>query len=142
MVKTTTDLTQLYALRDRLLELNQRAPQLIAPNTIADIRKKTARGRSPEGEKYDEYSRGYLSTRRAYGRPLKPVDLNLTGQTLQGLNLQGNVITVRAEDILKAYVHNFGIGKQPERRFLDVGPDTNETNEKILAKEISKIKIS
>lgn len=142
MVKTTIDLTQIYALRDRLLELNQRAPQLIAPNTIADIRKKTAKGRSPEGEKYDEYSPDYLGTRKRYGRPLKPVDLYLTGQTMQSLNLQGNTITVRAEDILKAYVHNFGIGKQPERRFLDIGPDTNEKNEKILAKEISKIRIS
>lgn len=141
MVNTVIDLRQVLSLRDHLFEVSSRSIQIIAPNSISDIRKKTAKGKGADNSRFDEYSQGYLSTRKRHGRSTRPADLFLTGHTIEGLDLRGNMITVRAEDAMKAYVHNFGIGNQPVRFFLGIGPDTNEKNEKILVREIQKIRI-
>ena len=51
------------------------------------IRRRTARGLDATGSPFADYSEGYRLAREEYGRPTSPVDLTVSGDMLNGLQV-------------------------------------------------------
>ena len=91
------------------------------------IVRRTGQGLDVNGQAFKAYSNKYAQRKAKTGRDSGKVDLTWSGRMLKALrtNQVGAtffVIGIYGEEGVRAAVHNYGIGKAPERQFIGASP--------------------
>lgn len=108
---------------------------------IQQITEKTQKGQMPDGGKFRPYSKRTKKDRAERGRQISFVDLTDTGRMFRSLTSKitkskGTLFFRRQEENKKAFFHDKGIGKMPQRPFFAIGRRDEDKIRKIFFKAI------
>jgi phage gpG-like protein len=108
---------------------------------IQQITDKTQKGQMPDGGKFRPYSKRTKKDRAKRGRQISFVDLTDTGRMFRSLTnkVTKNKATLffrRQEENKKAFFHDRGIGKMPQRPFFAIGRKDEDKIRSIFFKAI------
>ena len=108
---------------------------------IQQITDKTQKGQMPDGGKFRPYSKRAKKDRAKRGRQISFVDLTDTGRMFRSLTnkVTKNKATLffrRQEENKKAFFHDKGIGKMPQRPFFAIGRRDEDKIRSIFFKAI------
>ena len=93
---------------------------------IQQITEKTQKGKMPDGGRFRPYSKRTKKDRAKRGRQISFVDLTDSGRMFRSLTSKitrskGTLFFRRQEENKKAYFHDTGHGKMPQRPFFAIG---------------------
>lgn len=112
-------------------------------NDVKDrVLKRTATGKDYRNRKFPPYSPAYAARKGS-----SKVNLRLSGEMLNSIRVkvihpQKGEVRVRSKELI-ANIHNQGIGKQPQREFMDI-PETalqkivNEHHDDVIQKILGR----
>jgi len=108
---------------------------------IQQITEKTQKGQMPDGGRFRPYSKRAKKDRAKRGRQISFVDLTDTGRMFRSLTnkVTKNKATLffrRQEENKKAFFHDRGIGKMPQRPFFAIGRRDEDKIREIFNKAI------
>jgi len=108
---------------------------------IQQITEKTQKGQMPDGGRFRPYSKRTKKDRAKRGRQISFVDLTDTGRMFRSLTnkVTRNKATLffrRQEENKKAFFHDVGHGKMPQRPFFAIGRRDEDKIRKIFFRAI------
>lgn len=108
---------------------------------IQQITDKTQKGQMPDGGKFRPYSKRTKKDRAKRGRQISFVDLTDTGRMFRSLTSKitkskGILFFRRQEENKKAFFHDKGIGRLPQRPFFAIGRKDEDKIRSIFFKAI------
>lgn len=111
--------------------------------TLADIRRKTAKGVDADNIPFSAYVKPYLKVREKHLRPTSPKDLNLTGALMKGLYFDAGqsaiVPSTETEKIAEGQMYHPKWESSHHSMFLFAGADTIEFIEQALVKKVEAL---
>jgi phage gpG-like protein len=108
---------------------------------IQQVTEKTQKGQMPDGGRFRPYSKRAKKDRAKRGRQISFVDLTDTGRMFRSLTSKitkskGILFFRRQEENKKAFFHDKGIGRLPQRPFFAIGRKDEDKIRKIFFKAI------
>lgn len=108
---------------------------------IQQITDKTQKGQMPDGGRFRPYSKRTKKDRAERGRQISFVDLTDTGRMFRSLTSKitkskGTLFFRRQEENKKAFFHDTGHGKMPQRPFFAIGRRDEDKIRSIFFKAI------
>jgi phage gpG-like protein len=108
---------------------------------IQQVTEKTQKGQMPDGGRFRPYSKRAKKDRAKRGRQISFVDLTDTGRMFRSLTSKitkskGILFFRRQEENKKAFFHDKGIGRLPQRPFFAIGRRDEDKIRKIFFKAI------
>lgn len=108
---------------------------------VQQILDKTQKGQMPDGGRFRPYARSTIKARKEAGRQTSFVDLNFSGRMLGSLTFKvtgskGTLFFRRGEEAEKAFFHDKGLGKMPQRPFFAIGRRDEDKIRKIFFRAI------
>jgi len=108
---------------------------------VQQILDKTQKGQLPDGGRFRPYAKSTKKARTEEGRQISFVDLNFSGKMLGSLTFKvtkskGTLFFRRGEEAKKAFFHDKGIGKLPQRPFFAIGRRDEDKIRSIFFKAI------
>lgn len=93
---------------------------------VQQITDKTQKGQMPDGGRFKGYSQSAKKDRKKRGRQTSFVDLTDTGRMFRSLTFKAtrnkaSLFFRRQEENKKAFFHDTGVGKMPQRPFFAIG---------------------
>ena len=93
---------------------------------VQQITDKTQKGKMPDGGRFKDYSKGYKNSKEYKKKKNKFVDLTLSGRMYRSLTFKAtrnksSLFFRRQEEDKKAFWHDTGVGKMPQRPFFAIG---------------------
>jgi len=108
---------------------------------IQQITDKTQKGQMPDGGRFRPYSKATRKDRAKRGRQISFVDLTDSGRMFRSLTFKvtrskGTLFFRRQEENKKAFFHDTGHGKMPQRPFFAIGRKDEDKIRNIFFKAI------
>ena len=108
---------------------------------VQQITEKTQKGQMPDGGRFRPYSKRTKKDRAKRGRQISFVDLTDTGRMFRSLTFKvskskGTLFFRRQEENKKAFFHDTGHGKMPQRPFFAIGRKDEDKIRKIFFRAI------
>ena len=93
---------------------------------VQQVTEKTQKGQMPDGGRFRPYSKRTRKDRAERGRQISFVDLTDSGRMFRSLTFKvtrskGTLFFRRQEENKKAFFHDTGHGKMPQRPFFAIG---------------------
>ena len=98
----------------------------VSAYAVDQIKQKTAKGQTPDGGTFKEYSEAYKRSKQYQKKKNKFVDLYFRGHMINSLTWKTRRTTSTLffrskEQQIKAYIHDQGVGQMPRRPFFAIG---------------------
>ena len=108
---------------------------------IQQITEKTQKGQMPDGGRFRPYAKSTKKDRAERGRQISFVDLTDSGRMFRSLTSKitkskGTLFFRRQEENKKAFFHDVGHGKMPQRPFFAIGRRDEDKIRSIFLKAI------